>query len=531
MQRRSLITGAAVMAGSLALPSIGRAQKASTLKLIPQIDLAFLDPHWTTAYVTRNYGYAVYDTLYGQDGKFQVSPQMVAGHTVENDGKLWKLTLRDGLWWHDGTKVLARDCVASIKRWAKRDAFGGSLMAVTDELTAPDDKTIQFRLKKPFPLLPAALGKPGSPMPAMMPERIANTDPFTQITEFIGSGPYRYLASERVAGSFNAFAKFEKYVPRPDGALEWTSGPKVVHFDRMEWTTIPDNGTAASALQNGEHDWLEFPQSDLLPLLRKNSKVKVVINDPTGGTEMMRMNHLQPPFTNPLIRQIVMESIDQAEVMQAIVGDDPSMYYAPLGIFCPGTPMASMAGLDPLKPGKRDYAKLKERLKAAGYANEKVALLVAMDYPQLKAMSDVCADTMKRIGINVDYIATDWSTMLQRRNKKDPLDKGGWSAFITGWTGVDHLNPAGHIALRGNGDQPSSWPGWCVSPQIESLRDAWFDAPDEAAQHAICEKIQLQAMKDVPYVPLGQYAQPTAYRTDITGVLSGFATFWNVRRV
>ncbi len=528
IDRRSFIAGSAL--ASLALPGIARAQKASTLKLIPQIDLAFLDPHWTTAYVTRNHGYMVFDTLYGQDGKFQVSPQMVQGHTVENDGRLWKLTLRDGLFWHDGTPVLARDCVASIKRWSKRDAFGGTLMLYTDELSAPDDRTIQFRLKKPFPLLPAALGKPGSPMPAMMPERLANTDPFKQITEIIGSGPYRFKADERVPGSFNVYTKFEKYQPRQDGTPDWTAGPKIVHFDRVEWTTVPDAGTAAAALQNGEQDWLELPQTDLLALLKKNPKIKVIANDPTGGTEMMRMNHLQPPFNNPEIRRIVMASFDQAEFMQSIVGEDSSMYHAPLGIFCPGTPMASMAGLDPLKPGKRDYPKFAEALKKAGYNNEKVALLVPADYPALKAMSDVAADTMKRIGMNVDYIATDWGTMLQRRNKKDPVDQGGWSAFITGWTGVDHLNPAGHIALRGNGNDPSAWPGWCVSPEIERLRDAWFDAPNEQAQHDICEKIQLQALQDVPYVPLGQYSQPTAYRTDIVGVLPGFATFWNVRR-
>ena len=527
LPRRGFVAGTAA---GLMLPSIARAQKATTLKFIPQIDLAFLDPHWTTAYVTRNHGYMVYDTLYGQDGKFQVSPQMVAGHTVEADGKLWRLTLRPGLFWHDGTPVLARDCVASIRRWSKRDAFGGTMMAYTDELSAPDDRTIQFRLKKPFPLLPAALGRPGSPMPAMMPERLANTDPFKQITEIIGSGPYRYKADERVAGSFNAYTRFEKYQPRPDGTPDWTAGQKITHFDRVEWTTIPDAGTAANALLNGEHDWLELPQTDLLGLLKKNPKVRVATNDPTGGTEMMRMNQVQPPFNNPEIRRIVMAGFDQAEFMQSIVGDDSAMYYAPLGIFCPGTPMASTAGLEALKPGRRDYAKIKEALKKAGYAGETVALIVPSDYPALKNMSDVAADSMKKMGMTVDYIATDWSTMLQRRNKREPVAQGGWSAFITGWTGVDHLNPAGHIAMRGNGNDAGAWPGWCVSPEIERLRDAWFDAPNEAAQHDICEKIQLQALLDVPYVPLGQYLQPTAFRAEITGVLPGFATMWSVRR-
>jgi peptide/nickel transport system substrate-binding protein len=513
----------------LALPSVARSQKLTTLKFIPQIDLSFLDPHWTTAYVTRNHGYLVFDTLYGQDGNFKVSPQMVEGHVVENDGKTWKLTLRQGLLWHDGEKVLARDCVASIKRWAKRDAFGDTLMATTDELSAPDDRTIQFRLKRPFPLLPDALGKSPSPMCAMMPERLANTDPFKQITEIVGSGPYRYVQDERVQGSRNVYQRFEKYVPREGGTPDWTAGPKVTHFDRVEWTTIPDASTAAAALQSGEQDWWEYLTHDLMPLLSKNPKIKVAVLDPTGGTEMMRTNCLQKPFDNPAIRRAMLWAFDQAEFMQAIVGNNPEMYYTPLGTFCPHTPMASDAGLEPMK-GKRDYDKVKEMLKQAGYAGEKVVLMVPSDYVTLKALGDVAADSMQRVGMNVDYVVTDWGSMLQRRNKKDPVDQGGWSAFVTGWNGTDHLNPAGHIALRGNGDSPSAWPGWCVSPKLEELRNAWFAASDLASQQKICQDIQRQAMIDVPYVPLGQYIQPTAYRSDLTGILNGFATFWSVRR-
>ena len=527
MKRRTFLATAA--AGAAMAPAVVRAQKQTTLKFIPQIDLSFLDPHWTTAYVTRNHGYLVFDTLYGMDGTYKTSPQMVEGHVVENDGKLWKLTLRDGLMWHDGEKVLARDCTASVKRWAKRDALGDALMSATDELSAPDDKTIQFRLKRPFPLLPDALGKSPSPMPAMMPERLANTDPFTQIKEIIGSGPYKYKMDERVQGSKNVYERFAQYKSRDSGTPDWTAGPKRPWFDRIEWTTMPDASVASAALQNGEQDWWEYITHDLMPLLKKNNRIKVAIQDPTGGVEMARTNCLTAPFNNPRIRQIVNAAIDQADFMQAIVGNDPSMYYVPLGYFCPKTPMASDVGLE-IYGSKKDYAKIKADLKAAGYNNEKVVLMVAVDYPILKALGDVMADLMVKIGLNVDYIVTDWGTMLQRRSKKDPADQGGWSMFVTGWAGTDHINPAGHIALRGNGDQPSAWPGWCVSPQLEALRNAWFEAPDLATQQRICVDMQKQALIDVPYMPLGQYQQPTAYRSDISGMLNGFATFWNLRR-
>ncbi|WP_106409189.1 ABC transporter substrate-binding protein [Pseudoroseomonas deserti] len=522
MLRRSLLQG--IGAAALA-PAVVRAQSATTLRFIPQLDLAYLDPVFSTAYVSRNHGYLVFDTLYGVDANFAAHPQMVAGHVVENDGLLWKLTLRDGLTWHDGEKVLARDCVASIRRFARRDSFGEALMAATEELSAPDDRTIQFRLKKPFPLLPLALGKPGSPMPAMMPQRLAETDPFKQVTEMVGSGPYRYLASERVPGARNSYARFERYQPRADGPLGWTAGPKVAHYERLVWTTQPDAGTAANALLTGEQDWMEYAYHDVLPLLTRSRQIKVATTDPTGFVTMLRINHLQPPFDNPVIRRALFGAVDQRSFMEAVVGNDPAMYRTPLGFFAPGTPMATTEGLSPLQ-GPRDYDKVKKEILAAGYKGEKVVLLVPADSVGLKAQGDVAADMMTRAGLNVDYLATDWGTLLARRNRKDAADAGGWNAFVSSWTGADWLNPAVHLALRGNG---TAYPGWSVSPRSETLRQQWFEAPDLAAQQAICRKIQTISMEEVPYYPLGNYFQPTAYRSSVTGVLPGFASFWNVK--
>ncbi|WP_159994431.1 ABC transporter substrate-binding protein [Roseomonas sp. 18066] len=522
MLRRSLLQG--IGAAALA-PAVVRAQSATTLRFIPQLDLAYLDPVFSTAYVSRNHGYLVFDTLYGVDGGFNAHPQMVAGHVIENDGLLWKLTLRDGLTFHDGERVLARDCVASIRRFAKRDSFGEALMAATEELSAPDDRTIQFRLKKPFPLLPLALGKPGSPMPAMMPQRLAETDPFKQVTEMVGSGPFRYLADERVPGARNSYAKFDRYQPRADGPLGWTAGPKVAHYDRLVWTTQPDAGTAANALLTGEQDWMEYAYHDVLPLLKRNRQIRVTVEDPTGFVTMLRVNHLQPPFDNPAIRRALFGAVDQRSFMEAVVGNDTSMYRTPLGFFAPGTPMATTEGLGPLQ-GPRDYDKVKKEILAAGYKGEKVVLLVPADSVGLKAQGDVAADMMTRAGLNVDYLATDWGTLLARRNRRDAPEAGGWSAFVSSWTGADWLNPAVHLSLRGNG---TSYPGWSVSPRTEALRQQWFEAPDLAAQQAICRDIQKLSMEEVPYYPLGNYIQPTAYRASVTGVLPGFSTFWNVK--
>lgn len=269
MKRRTLLQGAgAVVASAVAAPSRVRAEATTTLRFIPQQDLVTLDPVTTFAYITRNHGYMVFDTLYGMDGAFRATPQMVEGHRIEEDGRRWDLTLREGLRFHDGTPVLARDCVASLRRWAKRDPFGGSLMEATDELSAPDDRTFRFRLKRPFPLLPIALGKASVPVCAMMPERLAVTDPFQQVPELIGSGPFRFKADERVPGDRTVYTRFEGYVPRTDGTPTWTSGPKIVHYDRVEWRVIGDTSTATSALVAGEADWQEYASHDQLGLLK-----------------------------------------------------------------------------------------------------------------------------------------------------------------------------------------------------------------------------------------------------------------------
>ena len=526
MQRRSFLAGTAL---ALAAPRIAAAQGARVLKFIPQSDLAVLDPIWTTAYVTRNHSYMVFDTLFSTNGKFEATPQMAAGMTIEEDGKLVRITLRDGLKFHDGEKVLARDCVASIQRWAKRDPFGITIMGLTDELSAPDDKTIQFRLKKKFALIPDALGKSGTNLPVMMPERLAKTDAFTQVTEMIGSGPYTFNAKERVPGSLVVYERNAAYVPLGSGAPDWNSGPKIANFDRVEWHIIPDAATAAGAMQNGEIDWWENPTADLLPLLHRSRDLKIEIPDPTGSMACMRLNHLQPPFNNPAIRRALLKAIDQSDFVTAVVGDDPTLSHVPTGLFCPGTPMANDAGLEVLT-GKRDYEAAKQEIIAAGYKGEKTVLLAPTDFPLLKALADVCADVFRKVGLNVDYQAMDWGTVVQRRAKKEPIEQGGWSVFNTFWGGLDQFNPVGHVFMRGMGEGAGAAPGWPSSPRIEELRTQWIAAPDLAAQKALAVELQKQALIDVPYVPLGQVLGATAFRTNVSGVNDGFVMFWNVKK-
>jgi peptide/nickel transport system substrate-binding protein len=521
--RRRILQAAAM----LATPSITRADSSRVLTVVPQADLSVLDPVWTTSYQTRDHGFLVFDTLFGVDSSFRASPQMADGAVSEQDGKLWRITLRDGLAFHDGDKVLARDAAASVRRWGARDGFGQSLLAACDDIAAADDRTMVFRLKRAFPLLPDALAKASPSMCPIMPERLALTDPFTRITDMIGSGPYHYKADERVPGDRVVYERNEAYVPRPGEAADGTAGPKIPWFDRVEWKIMPDPATVAAAMARQEVDWWLTPDADLLPLLRHFNHVTVETAAPTGFVATLRFKHLNPPFNNPALRRAIIKAVSQADYMIGMVGTDPALWRDATGYFCPGTPMANNAGMDALI-SPRDMDAARQALDSGGYKNETVVVLTPTDIASAKALAEITADMLRKLGMRVEAPAMDWATLVQRRVKTEPVEQGGWSIYHTSWSGLDMINPAGHVFLRGNGKAAA--PGWPESPAIEALRDDWFAAPDLAAQQAVAAKLQARAFQDVPYIPLGQYFAPTAYQSNLTGVLKGSPVFWNVKR-
>jgi peptide/nickel transport system substrate-binding protein len=524
MKRRDVLATAAAVSAALASPRIAWTAGAGVINFAPQSDPASLDPVWTTADVTRNVSLAVFDTLYAYDAQFRVQPQMVQGHRTDDDGKIWELTLRDGLAFHDGQRVLARDCVATIKRFGARNPFGQALLKRVDEISAPSDSVIRFRLSKPFSLLPNALAEVYC---AIMPSRLAATDPMTQIPEVIGSGPFKLAVDERVTGSRIVFVKNQAYVPRSDGTPSFNAGPKIVYVNRVVWNYIPDPATASAALQQGEVDWWENPAIDLLPQIRSYKGIAVKVTDRTGEMGCLRFNHLFPPFNNAAIRRVVVAAMDQREVMDGVAGAEPSLAKTDIGLFVPSTPMASSVGVE-ITRGPKDYAKLKQDLAAAGYNGEKIVVLAASNYPNIWAEAQVATDTLSKIGFNLDLQALDWGTVVQRRASREPTAKGGWNIFYTFLGGFGNISPAPNLAIRGNGT--AAWFGWPTNQKLEELYGAWFDAPDVAAQHGICEAMQKAFWEDPTYAPLGMYDQPTAFHTYLKDVPEGWPQFYGVKK-
>jgi peptide/nickel transport system substrate-binding protein len=516
----ALGTAAGFAAGDAALA------QGKVLKFIPEADLRSLDPIWTTAYITRNHGYMVYDVLFATDANFKIQPQMVDKYEVSKDNLSYTFTLRPGLKFHDGAPVRSADCIASIERWAKRDVFGQKLAEMTDSWTAKDDNTFTLKLKKPFPYVLDALGKPSSNVPFIMPERIARTDANTQITDPIGSGPFKMLKDQWVPGSKVVYVKNTDYQPRKEPP-SWGAGGKVVKVDRVEWIYIPDSATAAAAINAGEVDWWQQLPPDLIPVLAKNKDIKIDNTDPLGSIGILRFNHLHPPFNNVKLRQAVLAVLNQNDYALAIAGDPKNGKACPSFFTC-GTPLASTAGSDVLT-GKRDVEKAKALVKESGYKGEKIILMTATDQPIVNSQALVTQELLRGIGLNVELAASDWGTLITRRSSKEPVEKGGWSIFHTWFVGPDITSPALNSPLRGAGEK--SWFGWPTDARLEELRDQWFAAPTPADQKKVAEEIQKRAFEVVPYIPTAQFIIPTAYRNNLAGVIVSPVTFlWNVEK-
>ena len=524
MHRRTLFQGAA--ASVLAAPAIAQPARTVTLRFIPQANLVSLDPVWTTATVTANHGYYVYDTLYSVDDKMRPRPQMAEGHETSPDGRIWRIRLREGLKFHDGEPVRAADCAASLERFCKADEFGRLLGRVVERWGSVDDRTLEIRLTKPFPLLLDVLAKPDSRVPFIMPARIAATDPTKSITEVIGSGPYRFVANEFVSGSRVAYAKFDGYAPRSEPPV-WGTGAKVAHYPRIEWNIISDPATSAAALRNGEVDWWENPIADLIPSLARSPQIKMQILNPAGQIAVMRLNNLQAPFNDVKIRRAVMMAVNQADYMSAVYGAGEGVWRTCFSLFPCGTPFESEAGADLLK-GSHDPERVKAALRDAGYNGERVVIINPADFPTIGPLGQVTFDTLKKAGMNVELNESDWGTVIQRRTSREPVEKGGWSIFHTWGASTAWANPAGSAIVRGLGKD--GWFGWWSNPRVEEMVSEWLDAPDQGSRTRLAEAVAKEAMEGVATIPLGQSYIRTMFRTSITGVLQGGAPYpWNVR--
>jgi peptide/nickel transport system substrate-binding protein len=515
----------AVAAGALAALMSGTALAQTTLRVVQHGNLTVLDPIWTTAYVTRNHGYLIYDTLFATDAKLEVKPQMVDTWKVSDDKLVWTFTLRDGLEWHDGKPVTAEDCIASLKRWGRRDAMGIKLMDFVKEFKAVDARTFQMILKEPYGLVLDSLGKPSSNTPFMMPKRIADTDPFQQFKEYVGSGPFIYQANESKPGEKHVYLKNPKYKPRAE-APSGLAGGKVVKVDRVELVEMPDTQVQVNALLAGEIDIIEAPPHDLLPVLTADKNVVLEDWNPLGHVFIIRFNHVVKPFDNPKVRLAALYAINQEDYLKATIGN-PKYYKVCGAAFICGTPFGTEKGSEILI--KSDFEKSKALLKEAGYDGTPIVLMQSTTLPVLTNTAPVTKALLEKGGFKVDMQSMDWQTLVTRRTKKDPPNAGGWNVFHTYSVSADAVNPISNAYFVAAGDK--SWFGWPVDPEMEKLRDMFSRETDPEKQKALAEKVQLRALETGQFGWIGQWYGPGARRANVTGWLQApIPVFWNIEK-
>lgn len=498
---------------------------AETLKAVAHSSLRVLDPLRTGAYIVRNHGYMIFDTLLATDAEGNVRPQM-ADYTVSDDKMTYTFTLRDGLKWHDGKPVTAEDCIASLKRWGAKDSIGQRLMDATESLTAVDDKTIELKLKNQFGFVLEAIGKPSSLVPFMMPKRIADTPANEQITEMIGSGPFKFDKEAYNPGVLVAYDKNEDYVPR-DEEPSGLAGGKVAKVDRVEWVTMPDPQTAVNALVSGEVDYVESVPVDLLPIIENDENITVDILDP-GYQITAVFNTLYPPFNDVKMRKAAMRAMDQQDTMDALIGD-PRYYKLCGAMFGCGNPLESEVGAEAVMQGG-DPAAAKKMLEEAGYDNAKVLIPHPTDLVLLRAPGFVGGNALKEAGFNVDLMAMDWQTTIGRINSKAPPEEGGWNMLITLLGVPDMASPIFNERLNAKGENGGVM-GWYKDDKLEELRDQFAATSDPEEQKKLADEIQAYAYENAVYVPLGQFYRITSWRDNVSGIIHAPVTlFWNIEK-
>ncbi|MEI9412891.1 ABC transporter substrate-binding protein [Mesorhizobium salmacidum] len=529
ISRRDLIKTGMAAGTALSFPSVLRAQTSPSADRTVRMamhDLTVFDPIFTTTDPTQTHGLAIYDTLFALDSELRPQPQMIGKWGVSDDKKTYTFQLRDGLGWHDGTRVTAADCVVSIRRWGQ--AGGHVLMERVRDISKEDDETFTVVLKEPLGLLIDMLARIAAPYPFMMRVKDAERPVAEQVTSNIGSGPFKFNQSLMRPGSSYTYDRNEQYRPRsePSNGL---AGGKVANVDRVIWENIADQQTALAALQAGEVDFETFLPADLYPVIENDPNLVLQVLNKSGNDFCLRMNFLQKPFDNVKARQAILHLIDQEAFLRVMAPD--SRFSRPVtSIFGNSTPYSNDENTGWFKKGG-DPEKAKQLLKESGYAGDQVVILDPTDWAEGHAACQLLAATLRKIGVNVELASSDWGGLVARRSNTGSVENGGWNIFITNDPDYVQGDPPSAVFLNASGDK--AWFGWPKSDEYEALRAKWPDLNTLDERKALAREMQRVWWNFVGDVRLGQVVEPIARRKMLTGLIELPAVqvpFWNMRK-
>ncbi|MBP1888354.1 ABC transporter substrate-binding protein [Sinorhizobium mexicanum] len=529
--RREIIKTGLAAGTALSMPTILRAQTspddARTVRWVTDGELVVFDPIVSLT-LAQNHALAIYDTLFESDSKGIPQPQMVGKWGVSEDKKTYTFQLRDGLTFHDGSPVAAADCVASIRRWGQVDVGGKLIMAKVKDISKQDEKTFTITLNEPMPLLiPLLASSYVGYYLAIMREKDAKLPPTEQVTANIGSGPFKFNQALAKPGVSFTYDRNEQYIPRQEPADAFAGG-KFVKVDRVVTQYISDQQTAFAALQAGEVDLVQVPSQVLYPVIKSDFNLELEIINTSGQDMFLRMNCLQKPFNNVKARQAMLHLIDQEAIMLA-AGFDPNYIHPVTSIFGNSTPYSNDENTGWYKKGG-DPERAKHLLQEAGYAGETVVILQATDWPPASNAAQYLANTLRKIGVSAELAPSDWAGVEERRAKKEPIEDGGWSVFISDFTNSKFGNPISLPLLAANG---VDYYGWPKNDEYEALRAKWVEVETLEERQALARAMQRLAWDFVGTVMLGQHIEPIARRKSLIGLVhvpSAVYPMWNMQK-
>ncbi len=499
------------------------ASASRTLRAAPHTGLTTLDPITTTAYITRSHGYLVYDTLFGLDQNLEPQPQMVGSYQISPDRRTYTFRLRDGLTWHDGTPVTAEDCVASLRRWGARDGVGQAMMANTASLRATGARTIVLQLHRADPTVLHELGKISSNVPFMMPRRIATTNPNTPITNPIGSGPFRFVAGEFRPGQRAVYERFAGYVPRTE-PTSLAAGSRAGQVDRIEWIAYPNREAAAQALLRNEVQYLESPAPQSVQMLRDDPNVRVGYTDPAGNIGMAVFNHHVAPFNNVAMRRAVVTALSQEDAMTAAFGTDRTAWRTCFSIYPCGTPYSGETRSQLMRSA--NVVAARQMLERAGYRGETVTMLNPTDNAVISAWTQSTVRRLREIGMTVQVEDMTWDELVRHRSEAhgSPGHRP-WSMFHTWWVAADLMNP---LAIAFSGNHNRGWVSGMEDAQVERLRRQFATARTPQQAQAAARQLQERLWANANFAVLGQFFEPIAYRSNVTGLQSPVQMYYHL---
>jgi peptide/nickel transport system substrate-binding protein len=484
-------------------PRMGGVLKAAMIGEPPSLDL-----HWTTAVITQQITWHVYEALYTYDRSFTPIPMLAEGHTTSDGGRRYTITLRKGVRFHNGKEMTAADVVPSLNRWGTISTPGKPLWKNVEAVEAKDPYTVVIHLKEPSGSLLFGLGRPNAGA-AIYPKEVVEAAGDGQVKDVIGTGPYRFV--EHKPDRHIKLARFKDYRARTE-APEGYGGKRTAYTDEILFIPVPDVAVRLAGVETGEYHFAQQIKPDQYDRIKGLAAVEARIVKPYGWITAVP-NHKEGLMTSKKLRQAFQAALDMEPIMSAAMGNK-DFYRLDGAVFFPEQALwHSTAGLAAYN--QRDRDKARRLLKEAGYAGQLVRWITTREYDWMYKSALVSKQQLEDVGFKIDLQVLDWATLVQRRNKPELFD-----VFSTGFTFT--ADPALATSLQ------CGWPGtWCGEEKDRLMQELARES-DAKKRKALIDRVQTIFHDDVGRIKFGDYFLLDVTRKELRGFRSTPELyFWN----